>query len=93
MQVRCMTIVHKVADQDSVLLTIAYSNLRPVNPMIPESDAPPTASKHICPLRFPRISHEWLNQFILGWGVMTRHAKTEVNKSNFDPVGLAYASL
>ena len=54
LQVRCMTIVHKVADQDSVLLTIAYSNLRPMAPLVnarlstpwfPESDAPETASK------------------------------------------------
>lgn len=34
LQVRCMTIVHKVADQDSVLLTIAYSNLRPMAPLV-----------------------------------------------------------
>ena len=107
LQVRCMTIVHKVADQDSVLLTIAYSNLRPMAPLVNARLSTPwflnlmhlkQLQKHICPLRFARISHKSLNQHYhfqihFGSGVMTTHAKTEVNTSNFDPVGLVCASL
>ena len=82
LQVRCMTIIHKVADQDSVLLTIAYSNLRPMAPLVNARLSTPwflnlmhlkQLQKHICPLRFARISHKSLNQhyhfqFALGGG-------------------------